>query len=160
MTRIKSLRRRATRSASLVFLSLLLGVGGLITAPTASADGNYCGYWVLGAIEAKYLSKGGPGGVLGCPTTGELTNPDGYGKRNHFGPRGIIYWSGGTGAHPVWGAILDLYSAWGYEQGQYRYPTGDEAVYPDPLGPRYTQNFQCGRLQWQSGWPSTYYNCD
>lgn len=62
-------------------------------------------YWptsweVCGAIRDKYNSLGGPLSFLLLPTSGELVNPDGFGRRNHFA-NGPIYWSAATGAHPV-----------------------------------------------------------
>lgn len=40
-------------------------------------------YEVCGAIKDKYNSLGGPNSFLLWPTTNELTNPDGYGKRSN-----------------------------------------------------------------------------
>ncbi len=90
-------------------LTMTAGTFGL-TSKEAKADGLYCGYWVLGLIEAKYLQKGGLGGPLGCPTSNELSNPPGStGKRSEFGNRGIVYWKNyAPAAHPVWGSYSYL----------------------------------------------------
>src|SRR5436853_722022 len=49
------------------------------------------GHQVCGAIRAKYVALGGPGGFLGYPTTDETPTPDGVGRFNHFANDGSIY---------------------------------------------------------------------
>lgn len=139
-----TISKRSSGIASIV-LSLLISIS-ILTAPSAKADGVYCGYWVLGAIEAKYIQKGGLGGPLGCPTSNELTNPDGYGKRSHFGDRGIVYWRSGPGAHPVWGIILGWYATKNYERGAWKYPISDERNNSIPGVSAWAQDFQCGTV--------------
>jgi len=61
-------------------------------------------YWptkwqVCGAIRDKYNSLGGPLSFLLLPTSNELVNPDGHGRRSVF-QNGPIYWSAVGGAHP------------------------------------------------------------
>ncbi|MBF6270984.1 hypothetical protein IU460_25145 [Nocardia farcinica] len=87
-------------------------------------------YYVCGAIRVKYDSLGGPNSFLLWPTSEELTNPDGYGKRSHF-QNGPIYWSGATGAHPVVNSFLNRWGLHGYEAGWLKYPTTDEILLPD-----------------------------
>ncbi|UNN05308.1 hypothetical protein [Rhodococcus opacus] len=101
-------------------------------------------YWpsdfqVCGAIRDKYNSLGAQFSFLGFPTTNELTNPDGHGKRSVF-VNGPIYWSAASGAHPV---VNHFFAAWqrnGWETGPLGYPTTDEIVNPDNFGRR--QEFQ------------------
>ncbi|WP_222430113.1 LGFP repeat-containing protein [Rhodococcus rhodochrous] len=143
--------------------TVLLTIAGVFGFSTqeAKADGVYCGYWVLGLIEAKYLQKGGLGGPLGCPTTNELNNPGMTGKRSEFGPRGIIYWKTyASRAHPVWGVILISWGETGWESGIYRYPVGDEFLAENaPAGPVFQQNFECGYIRSFSTFASRFYTC-
>jgi hypothetical protein len=67
---------------------------------------------VHGAISDRYTALGGPGGVLGYPTTGEIAvmrQGKSVGSHNRFANAGAIYWSHATGAWEVHGVIL---SAW------------------------------------------------
>ena len=80
---------------------------------------------VWGQIGSKWGSMGWETGALGFPVADEVTNPDGYGKRQQY-QGGTIYWSPNTGAHPVWGYIGGLWAKWGYERGVFGYPTSDE----------------------------------
>ncbi|MFC9841275.1 hypothetical protein ACFVKB_47150 [Rhodococcus sp. NPDC127530] len=63
---------------------------GATTAFAAAAPTDCMNYWptpqyfVCGAIRVKYDSLGGPTSFLGWPTSNELTNPDGFGRRNTF----------------------------------------------------------------------------
>ncbi|MEU4313445.1 hypothetical protein [Nocardia sp. NPDC024068] len=103
-------------------------------------------YQVCGAIRDKYNALGGPNSFLLWPTSGELTNPDGAGKRTTF-QNGPIYWSAGGGAHPV---VNHFFAAWqrnGWEAGVLGYPTSDEIVNPDGVGRR--QHFQRGDIYWR-----------
>ena len=115
------------------------------TALGAAAPTDCMVYWpawqysVCGLIRVKYDSLGGPNSFLLWPTSNELTNPDGYGKRSVF-TNGPIYWSSASGAHPV---VNHFFAAWqrnGWEAGPLGYPTTDEIVNPDNLGRR--QEFQ------------------
>ncbi|WP_052280503.1 YiiX/YebB-like N1pC/P60 family cysteine hydrolase [Nocardia vulneris] len=103
-------------------------------------------YEVCGAIRDKYNELGGPNSFLLFPTSNELTNPDGVGKRSTF-QNGPIYWSPAGGAHPV---VNHFFAAWqrnGWEGGPLGYPTSDEAVNPDGVGRR--QYFQGGTIYWK-----------
>ncbi|WP_338891372.1 hypothetical protein [Rhodococcus sovatensis] len=96
--------------------------------------------WVCGAIRDKYNSLGAQNSFLLWPTSDELVNPDGFGRRNTF-VNGPIYWSAATGAHPVVNSFLNRWGIHGYEAGWLHYPTTDEIVLPD--GGR-RQEFQDG----------------
>jgi uncharacterized protein with LGFP repeats len=88
---------------------------------------------------------GGHRSVLGLPTSGEIPLRGGAG--NWF-ERGAIYWSPPTGAHPVWGSILEAYRAHGYETGPLGYPTTGEIA----LIGGAVSGFQGGYVYWS---PST-----
>ncbi len=91
---------------------------------------------VTGAILARYRDLGGPAGFLGFPATDETGTPDGVGRYNHFSRAdgASIYWSPGTGAHAVIGAIRGRWAALGWEAGPLGYPTTDETATPDGAG--------------------------
>jgi hypothetical protein len=98
---------------------------------------------VCGAIKDKYNSLGGPSSFLLWPSSAELTNPDGVGKRTQF-LNGPIYWSAAGGAHPVVNSFLNRWGVHGYEAGWLGYPTTDEIVHADAIGRR--QEFQNGAI--------------
>ncbi|AWH91115.1 esterase [Dietzia lutea] len=100
---------------------------------------------VLGAIGAAYQSEGGPDGVLGLPTSGETTTPDGRGRFSTF-QNGVIYWSPSTGAHAVRGGIRAMWQERGAERGDLGYPTTDEITNPNKPG--VVQGFQGGTVYW------------
>ncbi len=95
------------------------------------------GAWAVhGAILGTYRNLGGPGGVLGFPTSDETPTPDGVGRFNAFAGTGRsgIYWTPNTGAHAVQGAIYGDWASLGYERGPLGYPTSDETPTPDGVG--------------------------
>lgn len=118
--------------------------GGFIGYPTSDeivlSDGigrrqEFQGSWIYwhpltgahniqGAIRDKWNETGTERGPLGYPSSDEVVTPDGIGRFNRF-QNGMIYWSPNTGAHPIAGRILQLWSAAGYETSQYGYPTSD-----------------------------------
>ena len=55
--------------------------------------------WLVGRWEGT--------GLLGYPTTNETVTPDGVGRFNHYSRQGSIYWTPGTGAWSVTGAIQE-----------------------------------------------------
>ncbi|OZM75306.1 sugar dehydrogenase [Amycolatopsis antarctica] len=92
---------------------------------------------VWGLIRERWQASGWERGVLGYPTSDETVTPDGYGRYNHFTGQGMpasIYWTPGTGAHPIWGAIRARWAALGWERGPAGYPTSGETVTPDGYG--------------------------
>ncbi|GAA3352152.1 hypothetical protein [Saccharopolyspora gregorii] len=103
---------------------------------------------VRGAIIDKYLQFSGPNGLLGYPTTDELTAPDGRGKYAHFtgGDTGAasIYWSPQTAAVEVYGGIRARWSALGWERSYLGYPVRGE--HDVPWG-RSTE-FELGYVDW------------
>ena len=97
------------------------------------------------AIDVKYAQLGGAASFLGAPTAGENVAPDGTGHYRHF-QGGSIYWTPGTGAHEVHGAIRGLWAAKGWERSFLGYPLTDESTTPDGVG-RYN-HFQGGSVYW------------
>lgn len=89
---------------------------------------------VQGSIRQQWLVLGGPTGPLGYPTTNEVTAPDGAGRLSEFSSGAAVYWSPGTGAHAVTGAIRERWRAVGAERGPLGYPTTDELVTADGTG--------------------------
>ncbi|WP_123947582.1 MULTISPECIES: DUF2599 domain-containing protein [Streptomyces] len=135
---------RRARAALLVAAGMVAAL--FSGASPAAADETICGHVVRGAILAKYKETGGlERSPLGCPTTPELTTPDGQGAYTHF-QGGSIYWSAWTGAHPVWGEIRDSWAGQGWERGKLGYPVGDELRNPDGAGVR--QQFEGGTYYW------------
>ena len=106
------------------------------------------GAWEIhGAIRAKYSALGWEQSFLGFPLTNETTTPDGIGRYNHF-QNGSIYWSPGTGAWEVHGAIRDKWSSLGWERSALGYPLTDEqAVYG---GTGRISHFQHGSIYWSA----------
>jgi peptidoglycan/xylan/chitin deacetylase (PgdA/CDA1 family) len=98
---------------------------------------------VHGAILGKYLEWGGPVGY-GLPLTSETTTPDRVGRFNHFESGRSIYWTPGTGAHTIYGAIRAEWQGLGWELGIMGYPTTDES---DATGGRYN-GMQGGAIVW------------
>jgi uncharacterized protein with LGFP repeats len=130
---------------------VLGGPGGLLGFPTtdesvtirrdgsfnhfAGADGasifwsRGTGAWSIhGSIRTKWISMGAEHGLLGYPTTDELTTRRNDGRYNQFagGDGASIYWSYPTGAWSVHGAIRTKWIATGAENGRLGYPVSDE----------------------------------
>jgi uncharacterized protein with LGFP repeats len=103
---------------------------------------------VHGAIRDKWKALGWERSVLGYPITDEKKTPDGVGRFNHF-QRGSIYWTPGTGAHEVHGAIREKWKTLGWERSWLGYPTSDEMPIAGTGGKRST--FVGGRIDWFPG---------
>ncbi|NAZ85495.1 hypothetical protein GTR00_05165 [Kineococcus sp. T90] len=78
-----------------------------------------------GAIQQRWNTLGGAGGVLGPHLTCELPTTDDTGRLTHF-QSGSIYWSPATGAWDVRGLIGQRWSTLGAERSWLRYPTTGE----------------------------------
>lgn len=98
-----------------------------------------------GLILLGYLATGGPAGVLGLPRTDEQTTPDTVGRYNHF-TNGSIYFTPGTGAQEVHGAIRAAWAALGWERSPVGYPTTGE--WPTPDGRGRFNHFENGSVYW------------
>ncbi|MEK6536120.1 MAG: hypothetical protein AABZ63_01390, partial [Actinomycetota bacterium] len=92
---------------------------------TASAEQSFMTSGVGGEIGIKYNSLGGAGGFLGAPTSAEYAIAGG--RAQDF-TGGNIYWSAGTGAHEMHGAILVKFLALG--PATFGLPTTDETGVP------------------------------
>ncbi|PXY32668.1 sugar dehydrogenase [Prauserella muralis] len=106
---------------------------------------------VQGAINARYVALGAHA-AFGPPVTDERTTPDGVGRYNHFAglPGGMpasVYWTPGTGAHAVQGAIRAKWRELGWENGPLGYPTTDESKTPDGKG-RYNHFSKNSSIYW------------
>ena len=94
-------------------------------------------------IRAAWAALGYEGGLLGFPTTDELSYPNGGVAQAYQG--GAIYWTADTGAHATSGPIRAAYAAEGFEGGKLGYPTGDQG--PAANGGT-VQTFQGGAIYW------------
>lgn len=101
-------------------------------------------YSVGGAIADKWHSVGAEQGLLGYPISDELVLPDGVGRMNRF-QRGVIYWHPATGAHFILQPLLDIWQTYGFETGEYGYPTSDTAPRQGEPGSS-EQQFQGGSM--------------
>jgi uncharacterized protein with LGFP repeats len=97
------------------------------------------------AISQLWTSLGGNASVLGAPSGGLGTCPDGVGHYQHYAG-GSIYYTPATGAHEVHGAIHGLWSSLGWERSVLGYPLTNESGTPDKVG-RYN-HFQNGSIYW------------
>jgi len=78
---------------------------------------------VHGLIRAHYQALGGPASQAGLPTSDETAVVGG--RANTF-TGATIYWSSGTGAHEVHGAIGSAYLSYGGPGSPLALPTSDE----------------------------------
>jgi hypothetical protein len=98
-------------------------------------------------IDARFKALGGAAGFLGAATTAVQVCPDRIGYyRHHKG--GSIYWSPGSGAHEVHGAIRAKWAALGWERSFLGYPRTDETVGKDPRAEGRFNHFQGGSIYW------------
>ncbi len=105
-------------------------------------------YAVRGAVLTRYLRLGGPGGLLGLPTSDETAVTGG---RSSTFTGGRIYWSRATGAHEVHGAVLRRYLRLGGPDSRLGLPTTDE--YAVPGGRR--SDFARGWIRWDAATGAT-----
>ncbi|WP_324189257.1 LGFP repeat-containing protein [Nocardia otitidiscaviarum] len=102
---------------------------------------------VGGAVRDKWRDLGWEAGTLGYPVTREYGTPVNPGRYNHF-QGGSIYWSVGTGAHQIGGAIRDKWAAYGWESGALGFPITDESAAGKDNG-RYNL-FPGGAVYWSA----------
>jgi uncharacterized protein with LGFP repeats/GH25 family lysozyme M1 (1,4-beta-N-acetylmuramidase) len=136
-----------------------LGLPATRELPTPDGEGrfnHFAGgsiYWtpptgahtVQGAIRQVWASSGWEAGPLGYPVTDELPTPDGIGRFTHF-EHGSIYWTPGTGAHILLGAVEAKWRDSGWEVGPLGYPVSDLLPTPDGIG-QFTR-FERGSVYW------------
>jgi uncharacterized protein with LGFP repeats len=90
--------------------------------------------------------------ILGLPTSDEMNVPGIAGARMNTFQGGAIYWSPGTGAHVVYGAIGALYQNMGGPTSYLGLPTSDEEPAPTGGRPDYRVSyFQNGKIWWTPG---------
>lgn len=99
---------------------------------------------VSGAFRDLYGASGFENGYLGYPTSQESPTRSGGVYQTYQG--GALYWSPGSGAHAVGGAILTKYGEVGFENGALGFPTSNE--YGIPGGRR--SDFQNGFIEWSA----------
>lgn len=127
VTSIVSLHFR--RSASLVLGGMYFVAACLMAAPIVSAAPSE---EAVDAINDRYSVFGGEGSLLGVPV-GEAVDVEGGAEQSYQG--GAIYYSKETGAHVMYGAILDRYRALGGPDGSgLGFPTNDEGDTGDAVG--------------------------
>lgn len=97
-----------------------------------------------GEINKLWAKLGYERGPLGYPVSDETATPDGIGRFNHF-QHGSIYWTPGTGAHEVYGAIHKHWASIGYEKSVLGYPVSGERS--EGKKTRYSV-FQNGVIYW------------
>ena len=83
----------------------------------------------VAAIASEYKALGTS--ILGKPTSSVQIASDGTGAFENF-QHGVIYWSAATGAHDLYGAILQKWEALG--SVKFGYPTTNEQATPDGIG--------------------------
>lgn len=98
-----------------------------------------------GEVRARYGAEGFESGWLGFPVDDLRCALVRDGCQQTF-ENGAIWWSPGTGARTVKGAIGAKYAATGWEAGLLGYPTGEEICGMRDGGCR--QDFQGGTILW------------
>jgi uncharacterized protein with LGFP repeats len=121
----------------------------------SEATGAHAVYGLIGIEYAATFNETGFYGtvvhyILGSPTSDEMNVPGVPGARMNTFQGGAIYWSPGTGAHVVYGAIGGLYNSMGGPTSYLGLPTSDEGdaqAYPNGR----VQYFQNGKILWTPG---------
>lgn len=117
-------------------LMVLAGSFSAIATPAAAATADN------GAIAAKHAANGQLGTAI-TPLRCNLVQGGCYRAYRN----GSIYWSAGTGAHIVTGAIAGRWATLKWERGLMGYPATDENCSLANRG--CVQKFQGGRIYWQ-----------
>ena len=104
-------------------------------------------HFVRGEIFKEWGRLGWEAGRMGYPTGPEAcVLKDGGCFQSYEG--GLIYWTVGTGAHPVIGKIGEHYASTGWERGRFGYPVEAERCTVGTKGLECTQRFQGGVIRW------------
>lgn len=123
MTPTPSSRIRGAVGAAVLAAGILLtGIPSAVAAPTTDA---------VSTINDRYTAFGGQGSLLGAPT-GDAVDVPGGAERDYEG--GAIYYSKDTGAHVMYGAILDRYRDLGGPASELGFPKNDESDTGDGTG--------------------------
>ena len=118
------------RGAALTLSGLVVAAGAVLGgAPVVWAEP---GADAVSAINDRYVAFGGEGSLLGAPA-GDAVDVPGGAERTYAG--GSIYYSKDTGAHVMYGAILERYKALGGPAGSgLGFPKNDESDTGDGTG--------------------------
>ena len=120
---------RIRRGASLALCGMVIATGIMLgSAPVVWAVPDTD---AVNAIEDRYTTFGGAGSLLGAPI-GEAADVQGGAAREYQG--GTIYYSKDTGAHVMYGAILDRYKTLGGPGSDLGFPKNDESDTGDGTG--------------------------
>ena len=115
--------RTAVGSVAFVSMSLLVGTPTAFATPSSDA---------VNAIHDRYTTFGGANSLLGSPV-GEAADVQGGARQDYSG--GTIFFSENSGAHVMYGAILDKFNALGGPDGSgLGFPTNDESDAGDGVG--------------------------
>ena len=123
MTPIGPLRASLAVGGMFIVGSTLLMSAPVVTAAPSSD--------AVSTINDRYTTFGGEGSLLGAPI-GEAVDVPGGAEREYAG--GAIYYSKDTGAHVMYGAILDRYQALGGPSSGLGFPKNDESDTGDGIG--------------------------
>jgi hypothetical protein len=107
---------------------------------------------VFGAICEKWIQLGGDRG-FGAPVGEEF--PSARGRAQYFTDQKVIYWSGNTGAHAIYGLIAKAYREFNADAGCLGLPVSDEEDSPDGRVSR----FEHGTISWTRGDPTAHVHC-
>jgi len=117
------------RGAAWMLSGVVVVAGVMLGTPAAWAEP---GADAVSAINDRYAAFGGMGSLLGAPTADAVDVPGGA-ERTYSG--GAIYYSKDTGAHVMYGAILDRYQALGGPMSSgLGFPKNDESDTGDGTG--------------------------
>ncbi|WP_380171177.1 M12 family metallo-peptidase [Kineococcus sp. DHX-1] len=116
------------------------------TAPTSGSGVSFSrdgvNHVVSGPVLEKYLALGAQRGQLGWPTSDAIAVRDGGVVQRFEG--GLVYWTAGTGAQVVAGAVLGEYASIGWEGSTLGFPTSGEIGVTGGV----VQRFQRGLVYW------------
>ena len=126
MTPTVSPRRRG---ASLALGGIFVVAGTMLATPTIAFAAPSTE--AVNAINDRYSTFGGEGSLLG-PAIGEAEDVQGGVKREYQG--GTIYYSKDSGAHVMYGQILERYKALGGPTSGLGFPKNDESDTGDGVG--------------------------
>ena len=108
-------------------------------------------HFMRGLILQKFGQLGWENSQFGYPVTDELCGLRDGGCFQVFQHEdGHLYWSPRTGAWPSQGAIFGYWGSQRWENGRLGYPTGAEQCRSVPDALECGQNFQGGRITWNS----------
>ncbi|MFF5991312.1 N-acetylmuramoyl-L-alanine amidase [Prauserella flavalba] len=90
--------------------------------------------WDTSPVYQRWQAAGADAGALGGVYELERSAANGGLRTTFASGAGSVYWSEGTGARIIGGAIRDTWAAYGSEAGHLGYPRTDELATPDNVG--------------------------